>query len=327
MHHRDLVVWDNHVCLPLRPGADSIEYLERHRSAGATCVSVNIGDAEVPFAQMVELAEIFRAALAARPERFVLASTVAEVRQAKTDGRLAVTFDIEGARALGNDLGRVSQAYHLGVRWILIAYNRANRVGAGCHDEADPGLTPFGRRWLDELDRVGMVICCSHTGYQTARDVIDRATRPMIFSHSNAQTLCDHPRNIPDDLMRRCAKTGGVIGINGLSVFLGGRDRLLERLVDHIDHVAQIAGPRHIGLGLDYVYDQEELLQALEASRHVWPAGFGYEPGITFVEPESLPALTDLLLARGYSDDDTRGIMGENFLRVAEAVWKSGEST
>lgn len=322
MRHNDLIVWDNHVCLPIRPDDDWFDRLERHRASGATFVSVNLGDAEVPLETMLTMAAHFRSAIAARPDRFVLAATIADVRQAKTDGRLAVAFDIEGARALGSDLGLIERFYALGVRWLLIAYNRGNLVGAGCHDERDGGLTPFGRAFLDEMDRVGMVICCSHTGYRTSRDVLERATKPAIFSHSNARALCDHPRNIPDDLIALCAHTGGVVGINGLSVFLGGTDRMLERFADHIDHVANIAGPSHVGVSLDYVYDQEELLQQLEASRNVWPAGFGYDTGIRFVEPEALPALTDLLLTRGYSDDDVRDIMGGNFMRVADAVWK-----
>jgi len=322
MRHSDLLVWDNHVCMPIRPDDAWFDRLERHRAGGATCVSVNLGDAEVPLETMLRMAGHFRAAVAARPDRFVLATTVADVRQAKIDGRLAVAFDIEGARALGSDLTLISRFYALGVRWLLIAYNRANLVGSGCHDAHDDGLTAFGRQFLDEMDRVGMVICCSHTGYRTSRDVLERATKPVIFSHSNARALCDHPRNIPDDLIAGCARTGGVVGINGLSVFLGGTDRMVERVADHIDHVVSIAGPAHAGISLDYVYDQQELLDQLSAMRNVWPAGFGYDAGIRFVEPESLPALTDLLLARGYSDHDIRGIMGGNFLRVAEAVWK-----
>ena len=322
MRYADLIVWDNHVCLPIRPEGSWFDQLERHRTAGATFVFVNLGDAEVPLSTMLAMADHFRAAIAAHPERYVLATSVDVVRRAKADGRLAVAFDIEGMQALGDDIRLIERFYALGVRWMLIAYNRANLIGAGCHDADDHGLTALGRQFLDEMDRVGMVICCSHTGYRTSRDVLERATRPAIFSHSNALALRQHPRNIPDDLIALCAKTGGVVGINGLSVFLGGTDRLVERLVDHVDHVASVVGPLHVGLGLDYVYDQEDLLQQLEAARNVWPAGFGYEPGILFVEPEQLPAITDELLRRGYGDDDVRGIMGENFMRVAEAVWR-----
>ena len=322
VHLADLIVWDNHVCLPIHPDGHWFDQLERHRAAGATFVSVNIGDAEVPLETMLAMADCFRAAISAQPDRYVLATSVDIVRRAKTEGRLAVAFDIEGMRALGDDIRLIERFYALGVRWMLIAYNCANLIGAGCHDADDHGLTPLGRRFLDEMDRVGMVICCSHTGYRTSRDVLERATKPVIFSHSNALALRQHPRNIPDDLIRLCARTGGVVGINGLSVFLGGTDRLVERLVDHIDHVAGVAGHSHVGLGLDYVYDQDDLMQQLEAARNVWPAGFGYEPGITFVEPEQLPAITDLLLTRGFSDDDVRGIMGGNFMRVAEAVWR-----
>ncbi len=319
---RDLLIWDNHVCLPMRPDPAWFRALERHRQAGASFVSINIGDAEIPLDTMLTMAQHFRAAIADAPDRYVLATSIETVRQAQGDGRLAVAFDVEGLRAFGDDVGHVERVYQLGVRWALVAYNRANLAGGGCHDADDQGLTPLGHRFLDEMDRVGMVICCSHTGYRTARDVLDRATRPVIFSHSNARALCDHPRNIPDGLIARAAQTGGVVGINGLSVFLGGTDRMIERLLDHIEHVVDVAGPEHVGVSLDYVYDQEELCEQLRAFQHVWPAGFGYDPSIRFIEPEALPAIADGLAARNYSDAHVRGIMGENFLRVAERVWK-----
>lgn len=319
---RDLLIWDNHVCLPLRPDPAWFDALDRHRAAGATFVSVNLGDAEVPLSTMLTLADHFRAAIEARADRYVLATSVADVHRAHAEGRLAVAFDIEGLRACGDDPSLIARLYTLGVRWMLIAYNRANLCGSGCHDDEDHGLTPLGRTFLDEMDRVGMVVCCSHTGYRTARDVLERASRPVIFSHSNARALCNHPRNIPDDLIQGCARTGGVVGINGLSVFLGGTDRMVERLADHIDHVVSLTGPEHAGVSLDYVYDQQELYDQLAAARTVWPAGYGYDTSIQFVAPEALPTLADLLLTRGYSDDEVRGIMGGNFLRVAAEVWR-----
>ena len=184
MRYSDLIVWDNHVCLPIRPGGQWFDQLERHRSSGATFVSVNLGDAEVPLETMLAMADHCLAAIAAHPDRYVLASSADAVRRAKTEGRLAVAFDIEGMRALGDDIRLIERFYGLGVRWMLIAYNRANLIGSGCHDADDHGLTPLGRRFLDEMDRVGMVICCSHTGYRTSRDVLERATKPAIFSLS-----------------------------------------------------------------------------------------------------------------------------------------------
>jgi membrane dipeptidase len=320
--YRDAIVWDNHVCLPLKPHGDWMDCLARHRVAGATFISLNLGDAKVPLELMVRMAAHFRAWIQRHADEFVMAATVKDIHLAKAQGRTAVAFDIEGVRALGEQVSLIELLYTLGVRWMLFAYNRANLAGSGCHDIEDGGLTELGRRMLGEFERVGMVACCSHTGYRTARDVLEHATQPVIFSHSNPRALHEHPRNIPDDLIRGCAATGGVVGVNGLSIFLGGTDDLLGRFVAHIDYVAQLVGPKHVGIGLDFVYDQQALSDDLAASDDIWPAGFGYGPDVTFLPPDILPRVSDALLQRGYSLGDLAGILGGNFLRVAEQVWK-----
>jgi membrane dipeptidase len=320
--HGKAVVWDNHVCLPLRPQGEWMDCLKRHRAAGATFISLNLGDAKIPLELMVRMAAHFRMWISRHSDDYVMAATAADVRRAKAEGRTAVAFDIEGVRAIGEQVSMIELCYALGVRWMLFVYNRANLAGSGCHDPDDGGLTPLGRRMLEEFERVGMVACCSHTGDRTARDILEHANQPVIFSHSNARALHEHPRNIPDDLIKACAATGGVVGINGLSIFLGPKGDMLRQFVAHIDHVVQLVGPRHVGLGLDFVYDQQALNDDLAASEDIWPAGFGYGPDVAFLGPEALPRVTEALLQRGYAPDEVEGILGGNFLRVAEQVWK-----
>jgi membrane dipeptidase len=143
---------------------------------------------------------------------------------------------------------------------MLMAYNLASPVGGGCMDPEDGGLTAFGRSLIDEMERVGMVVCCTHTGHRTAADVLSRATRPVIFSHSNATAVHHHARNIDDGLIKACAATGGVIGLNGIGEFLCplGAD-MTEAFVMHCDHVVQLVGPAHVGLAFDHVFDIDEL--------------------------------------------------------------------
>jgi len=319
--HRDAIIWDNHACMPHRLEPGWMEQLEAHRAAGATFVSLNIGDAEVSFETQLAMAAHFRAWIEAHPDGYVLADNVASIRDAKASGKLAVAFDVEGARAVGDDLSRVDTLHAAGVRWMALVYNRTNLVGGGVQDDADPGLTSFGKTLIARLERTGITVCCSHTGHRTVHDVFDVATKPVIFSHSNASAVHGHPRNIPDELIRRCAASGGVVGINGIQNFLGGRDRLLERYIAHVEHVAAIAGPAHVGIGLDYVFDQDDMDAQLLAARHMWPEGCGYEPGGLYLEPAALPRLTDGLLARGWKDGDVTAFLGGNFLRVAEETW------
>jgi len=173
-----------------------------------------------------------------------------------------------------------------------------------------------------EMDRVGIVKCCSHTGYRTALDVFSMSEKPTIFSHSNPRALRDHPRNIPDNLIDACAKSGGVVCINGVGIFLGENDTGVSTFVDHVDYVVQRAGPAHVGIGLDYVFDQEALGRSLSIGANTWPPGYGYRAGIEFMPPENLAQVTEELLRRGYADDSVLAILGGNLMRVARAVWR-----
>jgi membrane dipeptidase len=322
--HRDALVWDNHGCLPLESAELLDQYLpqlERYRDAGTDVVMINIGFGEMTLGEHVERLARLRRWVRARPELFVEALTVDAVRRARVEGKLAIGYDIEGMAPIEDELALISLFYDLGVRWMLVAYNRTNRIGGGCHDQ-DPGLTERGREALDEMARVGMVVCCSHTGYRTTLDVMRYSKNPVILSHSNPRALKDHPRNVPDALLEACAATGGVVGINGIGIFLGDNDTSTEAFARHVDYVARRVGVEHVGIGMDYVFDQEGLDQDLQKYRLTFPDGWGYDPGIRTKPPEELPEVTAALLAHGYSDDDVRAILGGNLLRVAERVWR-----
>ncbi len=295
--------------------------LERYRQSGVDVLGVNIGDSNIELAEMIRLAAALRDFVARNADRFLLARNVADIATAKAQGKLAIILDIEGCYAMGNQLSLIPFFFDIGVRWMLMVYNTRNLVGSGVHDAVDEGLTAFGRRAVAEMDRVGLIKCCSHTGYRTAMDVLIASSKPCIFSHSNPRALRDHPRNIPDELIKACAQGGGVVCINGVGIFLGDNDIRTETIVRHIDYVAQLVGAAHIGLGLDYVFDQASMDRSLAKSNAVWPEGFGYKPGIHFVPPEQLPELTEALLNRGYSESDIGGILGGNMMRVARAVW------
>jgi membrane dipeptidase len=321
---RDSIVWDNHGCMPVgRPHDTSfLPQLQRYRAAGVSAVMLNVGFGDMGIEEHVCTLASMRRWIKARPDEYLLLNTADDVDLAHATGRLAVGFDIEGANAVGEQPSLVSLYYDLGVRWMLLAYNNNNRAGGGCQDH-DPGLTAFGREVVAEMERVGMQVCCSHTGHRTVRDVFDVATRPVIFSHSNPSALHAHPRNIPDDLIRACAATGGVVGINGIGSFLGQNDNSSETFARHVDHVAQLVGTQHVALGLDYVFDTREMDDYLTRMAHTFPAELGYERGVRMVAPEQLEGIVEALQNRGYSDADLRAVLGGNLMRLARTVWKS----
>jgi membrane dipeptidase len=323
---RSTLVWDNHSCMPLRPGdVTFLPQLERVRGSGIDVIFLNISmDVLDPHDAFPVLAT-FRHWLREHGDRYVLAESVADIERAKASGKLAVLFDIEGGNAVAEHPGFVEVFYRLGVRWMLLAFNRNNKLGGGCMDE-DSGLTDYGRTIIDEMERVGMVLCCSHLGHRTAREALEYSRNPVIFSHSNPSAVYPHVRNVPDDLIKACGRSGGVVNINGVGMFLGkaadGRgDNSTETLLRHIEYVVQLIGPQHVGLGLDYVFDMAELDGYLQSNPKLFPTDIRQPGGYTQVEPERFPVIADALLQRGYSEEDVKGIMGHNNLRVAGQVW------
>ena len=144
----------------------------------------------------------------------------------------------------------------------------------------------------------------------------------MIFSHSNPRALWDHERNIPDNLIEACAKSGGVINVNGIGFFLGDNDNSTKAIVRHIDYVASLVGPEHVGLGLDFVFDASELDDLVENNPELFPPEKGYGKGLRMVEPERIPVIAEHLLQLGWDENAVCGLLGRNNLRVAEQVWR-----
>jgi membrane dipeptidase len=314
------IVWDNHTCMPLRPHDESfLPQLERLARNGVTVVGVNVGFGEQTIEEHVRMLAHFRRWILQRGDRYVLVETAADVARAKESRRLGVFFDIEGARAIDDQLSLVQLYYDLGVRWMLMAYNRNNRVGGGCLDE-DRGLTDFGHAVIDEMERVGMIVCCSHTGERTALDAIAYSRNPTIFSHSNPRALWAHPRNVRDTVIEACAAKGGVVGINGVGQFLGDNDTRSQTVARNIDYVARLVGVDHVALGLDYVFDEAELAEYLASMPETFPAGAAGP--CDFVKPEQISEIVTQLASVGYADDDLAKILGTNLLRVAQTVWK-----
>jgi membrane dipeptidase len=319
---REAIVWDNHVCLSFNHIEEWPRDLARFRDGGFDVISVNVGDSLNTLEMVVRNAARLRRFVQLNSDFFALARTAGEITDVVAAGKMAIVLDVEGAFSIGEDISLISTYYDLGVRWMSMVYNRANLAGSGVHDAQDGGLTAFGLEIVREMDRVGLVKCCSHTGYRTAMDILTSTDRPTIFSHSNPRALCDHPRNVTNEMLDACAATGGVVCLNGVGIFLGGNDPSFERLADHVDYVVDRIGSGHVGLGLDCMFDHGDMQPTVSANAMTWPAGLDYDLEVRFYPPERLPDLAAELSRRGRSRDEIDDIFGGSLMRVAREVWR-----
>jgi membrane dipeptidase len=316
------LVWDDHC--GFSPGPDDAldPLLSPWRDAGVGYLSINVYFDPQPWTIAQQTLTSLRARLPSEAPYCRVVSSPEEIDEARADGKLAITFDIEGMNALDGCVEMVERYYELGVRHMLFAYNRNNLAGSGCHDE-DSGLTDFGRRVIDEMNRVGMVVDCSHTGFATTMAAMERSSQPVIFSHSNPRALADHGRNITDEQIRACAATGGVVGVNGVNLFLGEEDATPATVARHAAYVAELTGPEHVGISLDYASVQEAAVGTLvKDASYYWPAGSGYDRPTACLDVRRLPEVADALADAGFDAEGIGAVLGGNFRRVAEQVWR-----
>ena len=320
-----MIHWESHTCLPLHPEA-SFEPLERYRAQGVHYVSINVGMDMNPLSQILPVIASFRARLAAEPERYVLPQTVSDIEAARTQGSLAVGFDLEGALPLLEQPDMVALFRDLGVRQIHFAYNRNNAVAGGCHDNPQ-ALSRLGQRMVAAMNQAGVIMDCAHTGHRSSLDIMANSRHPVVFSHANPRALVDHGRNISDEQIRACAATGGVVCVSGVSPFLGVDQPGADDVARHVAYIAQLVGPQHVGLGLDIGFSQAGLNDdpppPFDAD-HWWPASAGYGQGIRGIRYTPVETWTHLpaaLRAQGMSPQEIAGVMGENMARVARQVW------
>ena len=318
--HRDAYVWDN--TLPwsreVKPDV-RVKHLTRMKEAGHDVLSLTLGGDRTNLSEAIHKIANERAYYQSHNDKFVLVDSVVDIKRAKKENKLAIVFHFQGTNPIESNVQMVDVYYQLGIRHMLMAYNLRNPIGDGCKERVDSGLSHLGVSLVQEMNRVGMVVDCSHTGYNTTMDVMDVSTSPVVFSHSNPKALNEHPRNILDDQIKKCASTGGVVGINGVGIFLGNNDSSTENQIRHVDYLVQMIGADHVGFGNDHIYAPEE------TSPSAWnPPAPGDVPWseISYTQPEQMPHFTDGLLRKGYSDTDVCNILGGNWMRIAEQVWK-----
>jgi membrane dipeptidase len=254
---------------------------------------------------------------AAQTPEVALCRTGREIDAALADGKIALLLALEGTSGIGIDVPLFSVFHRLGIRMVSFTHwSRAMLADGSADEEAGSRLPRSGVRALAELERLGILFDVSHLAAPAVDHALELATRTLVASHSSARALCDHHRNLSDEHLRGIAATGGVIGINVLPTFIDAENPTLERVIDHVEHVAEVAGVEHVGLGPDFlkewmdaVYPQYDTFRALD--------GIDLKaavPGMTHTR--DLPNVTEKLLERGWPEADVRKVLGENWLRV-----------
>ena len=325
--HKDALLWD--MIFPWMDYASQelkLATLPRMKASGYNLISLTVAHDYHSLNQTIHKIAKERAYFAARADEYVFVETVNDVLRAKDEDKLAVYINFQGTNPIDSNLDMIEVYYKLGVRHMLMAYNIKNAAGDGCTERTDGGLTRFGEQMVGEMNRVGMLVDGSHTGYRTTMDMMEVSKDPVVFTHCNACGVWDHHRNLRDDQIKACAKGGGVIGVDGVGAFLGTGDDSVEMLLDHIDYIAVLVGPQHLGFGIDYVFDLD-YSKAVMQNAGPWVPQIAQTDAkewvdIKYVEPEQIPQVTEGLIQRGYADNDIRGILGAKWLRVAGQVWK-----
>ncbi len=238
------------------------------------------------------------------PTLAAIARTAGEIKEIADSGRVALVISIEGGEGLGAGktedlLAALRILYRLGVRCLSLTWNQRNLLADGIGESATRGgLTETGVAVVKEMNRLGMIVDVSHLSEAGFWHLMEISKKPLIASHSNARALCEHKRNLSDDQIRHLARRGGVVGITFATAFLDREVARanLERVIDHVEYVANLVGVDHVGIGSDF--------DGIDAT----PAGLS--------DVTSLPVLSRGLLRRGFSEEQVHKIMGGNHLRL-----------
>ena len=249
--------------------------------------------------------------LPGRPDAFVRIASAADLARAKAEDKVGILIGFQNSDHF-RTAADVALFQGLGQRVSQLTYNARNRIGGGCF-AAGAGLTPFGAEIVAEMNRTGMAVDISHCSDRTCLDALAASRKPVLITHSNCRSLAAHPRCKPDEVIRRVAAGGGVMGITVIPAFVRqGRQATLADVLDHFDHVARLVGAEHVGLGSDADVDAVD-----PHTRQVRPRYrvTGMRPARRVFE------LTDGLLRRGYGDRAIEGILGGNFQRALTGIW------
>jgi membrane dipeptidase len=262
-----------------------------------------------------------------------IAYTADDIIRAKEENQAALIITSQAGDFLGTNLDRLELFQKLGLRICIPAYNSRNHLCDGCIEPEGAGLSLLGRKWVEECNRLGVLIDCTHTGRRASLEIMDRSSEPVVFTHSNPSAIVENPRNITDEQIKRCAETGGVIAPTNWGP-LNFRQGMTTRpaLSDYlfaIDYIVQLVGIDHAGIGTDMSHGSYPEGDVVPSS-----VGGDYSKYVTgdarsrlryvegFDDYNQIAGVAGALSERGYKDLDIRKVLGGNWLRVFSKVWR-----
>lgn len=265
-------------------------------------------------------------------ERAMLITSVADINEAKRQAKTGLILGFQSPEPIRDELALLAIFHKLGIRVCGISYQRRGYWANGSGEPRDDGLSLVGRDAIAEMNRLRIVIDISHAADQSSADAIELSKQPVIASHSNARTVHNHFRNLPDDLLKMLARKGGVVGVGCLSSYLrkdgATAGTTFEDVLRHVDYIVKLIGVEHVGIGTDAAPQSRRLsdLQSMESRYSEFPfASEGpMDKRYTFQHITELRSgVIDALTSHGYSNHDTELILGGNFTRVFREVWGS----
>lgn len=313
------------------------QYIQKIRDAGVTAANFtsfqnyhiyrygNLHEVLVCISDWLDMAD-------EHPDAILLALRSADIERAKREKKTAMILGLQNPKPIEDErLGlsgvidydfRPLRIFHrLGVRIIQIACDQRSVVGDGCIERTNAGLSDFGVKLVEEMNRLGVAIDLGHPGKATTLDAIEFSKYPVIFSHANVRAICDNPRNKGDEEIKALAEKGGVMGVTVMGAFVSKKPRpTIEDALDHIDYVVNLVGADHVGIGSDLAQGRHpEEMTNINRRPDVWGT-FPWHMCIDDVSQFS--QFAEGLVARGYSDEEILKILGGNFMRVFKNVWK-----
>ena len=258
------------------------------------------------------------------PDLARLVTSASEIREAAADGVVGVVLGFQNTSPFEQDYSTVEIFHKLGVRIAQLTYNIQNYVGGSCYDPDDSGLTRFGGRIVEEMNRVGMLVDLSHVGNRTSLDAIHHSIKPVSITHANPLWFSDTPRNKPDEVMQAVVDRGGVVGACLYPNVIGGAETTREAFCDMVIRLVDQLGPDHVAIGSDSARNWDSSYVTFlrdgrwKPKQNVqWP-----EWSAWFQSPEDFPALANALSDRGLPDEVLTKVLGENWLTLFETVFE-----